>query len=73
MKIAGAQIATSTFAALFAGSLKALIKSVTVSQNPSGKYYVSILVNQEEKERLYINNNDITNNKLYHIHYLTKY
>lgn len=29
-----------------------LIKSVTVSQTPSGKYYVSVLVNQEEKEKL---------------------
>ena len=29
-----------------------LIKSVTVSKNPSGKYYVSILVEQEEKEKL---------------------
>ena len=29
-----------------------LIKSVTVSQVPSGKYYVSVLVNQDEKEKL---------------------
>lgn len=29
-----------------------LIKSVTVSQVTSGKYYVSVLVNQEEKEKL---------------------
>lgn len=29
-----------------------LIKSVTVSKNPSGKYYVSVLVEQEEKEKL---------------------
>lgn len=29
-----------------------LIKSVTVSQNPSGKYYVSVLVNCEEQEKL---------------------
>ena len=36
-----------------------LIKSVTVSKNPSGKYYVSILVNQEDKEKLPINNNEI--------------
>ena len=36
-----------------------LIKSVTISQNPSGKYYVSILVNQEDKEKLPINNNEI--------------
>lgn len=36
-----------------------LIKSVTVSQNPSGTYYVSILVNQEEKEKLPITNNKI--------------
>lgn len=36
-----------------------LIKSVTVSQNPSGKYYVSVLVSQEDKEKLPINNNEI--------------
>ena len=36
-----------------------LIKSVTVSQNPSGKYYVSVLVNQEDKEKLPISNNEI--------------
>lgn len=36
-----------------------LIKSVTVSQNPSGKYYVSVLVNQDDKEKLLINNNEI--------------
>ena len=36
-----------------------LIKSVTVSQNPSGKYYVSVLVDQEEKEKLSISNNEI--------------
>lgn len=36
-----------------------LIKSVTVSQNPSGKYYVSVLVNQEEKGKLPINNKEI--------------
>lgn len=29
-----------------------LIKSVTVSKNPSGKYYVSVLVEQIEKEKL---------------------
>ena len=29
-----------------------LIKSVTVSKNPSGKYYASVLVEQEEKEKL---------------------
>ena len=29
-----------------------LIKSVTISQNPSGKYYVSVLVEQKEKEKL---------------------
>ena len=34
MKIAGAQIATSTFAFLSAGSLNALIKSVTVDLVP---------------------------------------
>lgn len=36
-----------------------LIKSVTVSQNPSGKYYVSVLVDQEEKEKLPISNNEV--------------
>lgn len=36
-----------------------LIKSATISQTPSGKYYVSILVNQEEKEKLPINNNKV--------------
>ena len=36
-----------------------LIKSVTVSQNPSGKYYVSVLVNQEDKEKLSKSNNEI--------------
>ena len=35
------------------------VKSVTVSQNPSGKYYVSVLVNQNDKEKLPINNNEI--------------
>lgn len=39
--------------------LEGVIKSVTVSQNPSGTYYVSILVNQEEKEKLPIANNKI--------------
>lgn len=29
-----------------------LIKSVTVSKNPSGKYYVSVLVERNEKEKL---------------------
>ena len=36
-----------------------LIKSVTVSQNPSGKYYVSVLVSQEDKEKLPVCNNEI--------------
>lgn len=36
-----------------------LIKSVTVSQNPSGKYYVSVLINQEDKEKLSKSNNKI--------------
>ena len=35
------------------------IKSVTVSQKPSGKYYISILVDQEDKEKLPVNNNEI--------------
>ena len=36
-----------------------LIKSVTVSQNPSGRYYVSVLVDREDKEKLSANNNEI--------------
>ena len=36
-----------------------LIKSVTVSKNPSGKYYVSVLVKQEEKEKLPANDSKI--------------
>ena len=36
-----------------------LIKSVTVSQTPSGKYFVSVLVNQEDKEQLSKSNNKI--------------
>ena len=36
-----------------------IIKSVTVSQNPSDKYYVSVLVNQDKKEKLPISNNEI--------------
>ena len=36
-----------------------LIKSVTISQNPSGKYYVSVLVDQEDKEKLPISDNEI--------------
>ena len=36
-----------------------LIKSVTVSKNPSGKYYVSVLVEQEEKEKLPTTNSKI--------------
>lgn len=36
-----------------------IIKSITVSQNPSGKYYVSILVNCEEQEKLPKSNNEI--------------
>ena len=32
--------------------LEGLIKSATISQTPSGKYYVSILVEQEDKEKL---------------------
>lgn len=33
-------------------NFEGLIKKVTVSKTPSGKYYVAILVNQEEKEKL---------------------
>lgn len=36
-----------------------LIKSVTISKNPSGKYYVSVLVNQEDEIKLKKNNNQI--------------
>lgn len=36
-----------------------IIKSVTVSKNPSGKYYVSVLVNCEEQEKLPKSNNEI--------------
>lgn len=35
------------------------IKSVTISQNPSGKYYISVLVNQEDKKKLPVSNNEI--------------
>ena len=35
------------------------IKSVTVSKNPSGKYFVSVLVNQKSKEKLPIISNKI--------------
>lgn len=40
-------------------NFEGLIKSVTVSQKPSGKYYASVLINQEDKEKLPINNNEI--------------
>jgi putative transposase len=36
-----------------------LIKSVTISKNPSGKYFVSVLVDQEDKPKLIPNNNQI--------------
>ena len=36
-----------------------IIKSVTVSKTPSGKYFVSILVNCEEQEKLHQTNNEI--------------
>ena len=36
-----------------------LIKSVTISQTPSGKYFVSVLVNQNNKEKLPKSNNEI--------------
>ena len=36
-----------------------IIKSVTVSKTPSGKYYVSVLVNCEEREKLPQSNNEI--------------
>ena len=40
-------------------SVHGLIKSVTISQNPSGKYFVSVLVKQEDKEKLPVNDNEI--------------
>ena len=40
-------------------NFEGIIKSVTVSQNPSGKYYVSVLVNQNVKENLRIGYNEI--------------
>ena len=36
-----------------------IIKSATISQTPSGKYYVSVLVNCEEQEKLLKSNNEI--------------
>lgn len=36
-----------------------LIKSVTISKNPSGKYFVSVLVDQKDKKKLIPNNNQI--------------
>lgn len=36
-----------------------IIKSVTVSQNPSGTYYVAVLVEQDEKEKLSFSINEI--------------
>lgn len=36
-----------------------IIKSVTVSKTPSGKYYVSVLVNCEDQEKLLQSNNKI--------------
>lgn len=36
-----------------------LIKSVTVSKNPSGKYFVSVLVDQEDKPKLIPNENKL--------------
>lgn len=38
---------------------KGVIKSVTVSQNPSGKYYVSVLADCEEQEKLPKSDNEI--------------
>lgn len=40
-------------------NFEGLIKSVTISQNPSGKYFISVLVNQDEKPKLISNNNQI--------------
>lgn len=39
--------------------LEGLIKSATISQTPSGKYYISILVEQEDKEKLPFTENQI--------------
>lgn len=38
---------------------RGVIKSVTVSQNPSGKYFVSVLVDCEEHDKLQKSNNKI--------------
>ena len=38
---------------------KGVIKSVTVSQTPSGKYYISVLVNCEEQEKFSKSNHEI--------------
>lgn len=40
-------------------NFEGIIKSVTVSQTSSGNYYVSVLVNQKEKEKLHKTNNQI--------------
>jgi putative transposase len=40
-------------------NFEGIIKSVTVSKNPSGKYYVSVLVDCEEQEKLLQSNNTI--------------
>ena len=40
-------------------NFEGIIKSVTVSKNPSGKYYVSVLVDCEEQEKLSKSENEI--------------
>lgn len=40
-------------------NFEGIIKSVTISQNPSGKYYVSVLVECEEQEKLTKSDNEI--------------
>ena len=40
-------------------NFKGVIKSVTVSKTPSGKYYVSVLVTSEEQEKLPLSKNQI--------------
>lgn len=40
-------------------NFEGIIKSVTISQNPSGKYYVSVLVECEEQEKLTKSDNEV--------------
>lgn len=40
-------------------NFEGIIKSITISQNPSGRYFVSVLVNQKDKEELPKTNKNI--------------